>query len=57
MKNEPVPAKNMTKTIHEDSVGKHIDLNLSCFKAYDIRGHMPDEMNEDVAFRIGRACA
>ncbi|MCW8827538.1 MAG: phosphomannomutase [Gammaproteobacteria bacterium] len=25
----------------------------SCFKAYDIRGRIPDELNEDVAYRIG----
>ena len=30
---------------------------LSCFKAYDIRGHMPDELNDDIAWRIGRATA
>jgi phosphomannomutase/phosphomannomutase/phosphoglucomutase len=30
---------------------------LGCFKAYDIRGRVPDELNEDVAFRIGRAYA
>jgi phosphomannomutase len=30
---------------------------LTCFKAYDIRGRMPDEINEDVAYRIGRAFA
>ncbi len=30
---------------------------LSCFKAYDIRGRMPDELNEDIAWRIGRATA
>jgi phosphomannomutase / phosphoglucomutase len=29
----------------------------SCFKAYDIRGRVPDELNEDVAYRIGRAFA
>lgn len=28
---------------------------LSCFKAYDIRGRVPDELNEDIAYRIGRA--
>lgn len=28
---------------------------LNCFKAYDIRGRVPDELNEDVAYRIGRA--
>ncbi len=30
---------------------------LSCFKAYDIRGRVPDELNEDIATRIGRAYA
>jgi len=30
---------------------------LHCFKAYDIRGRVPDELNEDVAARIGQACA
>lgn len=28
---------------------------LSCFKAYDIRGRLGDELNEDIARRIGRA--
>ena len=28
---------------------------LTCFKAYDIRGRIPDELNEDLAYRIGRA--
>lgn len=30
---------------------------LSCFKAYDIRGKLGDELNEDIAYRIGRAYA
>ncbi len=30
---------------------------LSCFKAYDIRGRLPDELNEEIAYRIGRAYA
>ncbi len=30
---------------------------LNCFKAYDIRGRVPDDLNEDVAARIGRAYA
>jgi phosphomannomutase/phosphoglucomutase len=30
---------------------------LSCFKAYDIRGQVPTELNEAVAYRIGRSCA
>ncbi|MDG1443263.1 MAG: phosphomannomutase [Pseudomonadales bacterium] len=32
-------------------------MALSCFKAYDIRGRVPDELNTDVAYRIGRAFA
>jgi len=28
---------------------------LSCFKAYDIRGRLGDELNEQIAYRIGRA--
>jgi len=30
---------------------------MECFKAYDIRGRVPEELNEDVAYRIGRAYA
>ncbi len=33
------------------------DHALSCFKAYDIRGRIPDQLNEDLAYRIGRAYA
>ncbi len=29
----------------------------SCFKAYDLRGKVPDELDEDLAYRIGQACA
>ncbi|ORJ63117.1 phosphomannomutase [Geothermobacter hydrogeniphilus] len=32
-------------------------MNLNCFKAYDIRGRLPDELNEEIAWRIGRAYA
>ncbi|WP_026470903.1 phosphohexomutase domain-containing protein [Alkanindiges illinoisensis] len=28
---------------------------LTCFKAYDIRGRLGTELNEDIAYRIGRA--
>ena len=28
---------------------------ITCFKAYDIRGRIPDQLNEDIAYRIGRA--
>ena len=30
---------------------------LSCFKAYDIRGKLGDELDPDVAYRIGHAYA
>lgn len=30
---------------------------LTCFKAYDIRGRVPDELNADIAYAIGRAYA
>ncbi len=30
---------------------------LNCFKAYDVRGRVPAELNDDVAYRIGRAFA
>jgi len=30
---------------------------LSCFKAYDIRGKLGEELNTDIAYRIGRAFA
>lgn len=29
--------------------------DLTCFKAYDIRGKLGKELNEDIAYRIGRA--
>lgn len=28
---------------------------ITCFKAYDVRGRVPDQLNEEVAYRIGRA--
>lgn len=30
---------------------------LSCFKAYDVRGRIPSELNNEIAYRIGRAYA
>ncbi|MZR61278.1 phosphomannomutase CpsG [Alcanivorax sp. DP30] len=32
-------------------------MSASCFKAYDIRGRVGDELDEDMAWRIGRAMA
>ena len=31
------------------------ERKLACFKAYDIRGRVPDELNEAVAYRVGQA--
>ena len=30
---------------------------ITCFKAYDARGRVPEELNEEIAYRIGRAYA
>lgn len=30
---------------------------ITCFKAYDVRGRLPDQLNEEIAYRIGRAFA
>ena len=32
-------------------------VNLSAFKAYDVRGRIPDEINADLIYQIGRAYA
>ncbi len=30
---------------------------IECFKAYDVRGRVPEQLDEDIAYRIGRAFA
>ena len=30
---------------------------ITCFKAYDARGKVPNELNEDIAYRVGRGYA
>lgn len=32
-------------------------MTLTCFKTYDIRGKLGEELNEEIAYRIGRAYA
>jgi len=32
-------------------------VNLNSFKAYDVRGRIPDEINDDLAYKIGQAYA
>jgi phosphomannomutase len=34
-----------------------VTVNLSAFKAYDIRGRIPDEINAELIYQIGRAYA
>ena len=29
---------------------------LTCFKPYDIRGQLGTELDESIAYRVGRAC-
>ena len=33
------------------------ETRLACFKAYDIRGRVPDQLNADIAYRLGLAYA
>lgn len=30
---------------------------ITCFKAYDLRGRIPDDLNDEVAYRVGRGYA
>lgn len=32
-------------------------ITIDCFKAYDVRGQIPTQLNDDVAYRIGNATA
>lgn len=32
-----------------------VTMNVSCFKAYDVRGELGEELNDDIAWRIGVA--
>jgi phosphomannomutase len=34
-----------------------VTLNLSAFKAYDVRGRIPDELNPELVYQVGRAFA
>jgi phosphomannomutase len=34
-----------------------VSITIECFKAYDVRGRIPDQLNEDIARRIGNAAA
>lgn len=45
---------SLPKIPHQES-GMYTPIKTTCFKAYDIRGQVPCELNEDIAYRIGRA--
>ena len=32
-------------------------INIECFKAYDVRGQVPSQLSDDIAYRIGNATA
>jgi len=34
-----------------------MSIQIDCFKAYDIRGRIPDQLNTDIAYRVGNAMA
>ncbi len=34
-----------------------MQIEISCFKAYDARGKVPNELNTDIAYRVGQAYA
>jgi phosphomannomutase len=34
-----------------------MSISIDCFKAYDVRGRIPDQLNADIAYRIGNATA
>jgi len=38
-----------------DGTMESMEPKLSCFKAYDVRGKVPDELDEDLAYLIGLA--
>jgi phosphomannomutase len=35
----------------------HVPITIDCFKAYDIRGQIPNQLNADICYRIGNATA
>lgn len=41
--------------MHHDYNNNIVDLDLSCFKSYDIRGKVPEQFSAELAYKIGRA--
>ena len=42
------------RSVHSRTAHDTMNLNPTIFKAYDIRGLYPSEINETVALQIGR---
>ena len=53
----PILLNSYLKEIHLMKHLKDQSTALTCFKAYDVRGKLGSELNEDIAYRIGRTCA
>ena len=34
-----------------------MSISIDCFKAYDVRGQIPNQLNADICYRIGNATA
>jgi len=37
--------------------GESMTSSLNCFKAYDVRGKVPEELDKELAYKIGQAYA
>lgn len=48
-------AEGLARTYEYMKKVQSLEYSRNAFKAYDIRGRVPDELNEEVAYRIGRA--
>lgn len=44
-------------TLNDLKMTMAVAESLTCFKAYDVRGKLGSELNEDIVYRIGRAYA
>src|SRR5690606_23044128 len=50
------PGRYTARTI-DGNESKRRMKKITCFKAYDVRGRVPSELDEDVAYHVGRAYA
>lgn len=52
-----MPSANITAVSHYQPPTNFSPIRIDSFKAYDIRGELGVNLNEDIAYRIGRAFA